>query len=280
MAVRPPAATMSGSNEWTPIPDPTVLTTQQLITAIENQRDLFDTRLEAMDKAIVLLQEMANRSPTIGEVYGIHGSKLDSLERRLDHKYLETATDIQHLRDLHFEKIEGLDKAVHFRFIERDKRAEQLSAANLTAVNAAWLAQKEATTKSEVATSDSIKQLQALLQTAISGLNTQVLDVKSRLDKGEGGNINGRVAFEDNRIEKQDNSTKMFAIIAVIVSVFVGVVELRGSFQKESDIQRLQTEQSTLSKNAARDPVERNEINALLQRLDALSARLNSVQVK
>lgn len=229
----PTVVTQGG--DWRPIPDPTVMTTLQLENAITSQRDVFETRLAAMDKAIILLQEMANRSPTIGEVFGIHGTKLESLEKRLDHKYVETSTDINHLRDLHSERMNGLEKRMDNQFIERDKRLEQLAMASSTAIAAALQAQKEAAnetqkssslaiTKSDVATADSIKQLQILFQTAISGLNTQVLDVKSRLDKGEGQGLGKITATDDYRYEQGarreqsvDNRGLVFGIVGSVI---------------------------------------------------------------
>lgn len=270
-----------GPKDWRPVPDPTVMTTMQLTGAITAQRDLFETRLASIDKAIILLQDRANGSPTIGEVWTVHETKIFSIEKRLDHEIL---TDIQHLRDLHHDKIESLERAVHNRFIERDKRAEQLSAANVTAVNAAWLSQKEAITKSEVATAESIKQLQTLFQTAISGLSTQVLDVKSRLDKGEGAGMGGRVALEDTRADKQDSSARMFAMIAIVVSVCIGVASIWGGLKKDDHnqlltdtVRQLQAEQFNQARGAARQPVEKSEVEGLISRMDALSARINSL---
>ena len=43
-----------------------------------------------------------------------------------------------------------------------------------------------AISKSEFATAESIKQLQAIFQTAIGAINDKIDDMKSRMDKGEG----------------------------------------------------------------------------------------------
>lgn len=229
----PTVVTQGG--DWRPIPDPTIMTTQQLSSAITAQRDLVETRLAAMDKAIVLLQDIANRSPTVAEVWGIHQIRIEGLENRLDHKYTETSTDISHLRDLHKERIDGLEKRMDNQFIERDKRFEQLSLTSSASIIASLQAQKDAAnetqktsslaiTKSEIATADSIKQLQILFQTAISGLNTQVLDVKSRLDKGEGQGLGKLTATDDYRYEQGarreqsvDNRGLVFGIVGSVI---------------------------------------------------------------
>lgn len=48
--------------------DPSTLTTQQLLRELANLRDLFDARLDAMAKAVELLQDFANRTPTTMDV--------------------------------------------------------------------------------------------------------------------------------------------------------------------------------------------------------------------
>jgi hypothetical protein len=234
------------TTEWRPVPDPTVLTTQQLQLAISSQRDLFETRLDAMDKAIILLQEMANRSPTVGEVYVQFGTKIDNIEKRLDHKYVETATDITHLRDLQSERMSGLEKKIDNQFLERDKRTDQLTLASSTAIAAALQAQKEAAgeaqksssaavSKAETATSDSIRQLQTLFQTSIGAMNTQILDVKSRLDKGEGGQSGQRETILDHRWSKRDeretsadNRGAILGVIGMVVGMAALVITIIG----------------------------------------------------
>lgn len=53
---------------WTPRPDPTLRTTEALLREISSIKELFETRLEAMDKAIALLQAAADKQPSIAEV--------------------------------------------------------------------------------------------------------------------------------------------------------------------------------------------------------------------
>lgn len=259
-----------------PVPDPTVLTTQQLTVAIANVTQLFETRLEAMDKAVSILQSTANQRPTPGEIalkadekfassetrlldfkelliskiaegIGIHASKIESMEKRLDHKYVETATDLRHLHDLMAERISGLKDQVAAQFNDRDKRAEQLALASTTAISAALQAQKEAAgetqkssylaiTKSETATADSIKQLQTLFQTAIAGLSAQLADVKSRLDKGEGQGAGRGSARDDYRYERSashDQSVDNRGMVAIAISAVAVIVTIVISFMSK-----------------------------------------------
>jgi hypothetical protein len=202
----PPSVT-----EWRPVPDPTVLTTQQLSVAIAAQRDLFETRIEAMDTAVKLLQENANRSPTIGEVYA-----------RFEERFIR------------------IDQS----FVERDKRTDQLTLASSTAIAAALQAQKEAAgesqksssaaiAKAETATSESIKQLQVLFQTSIAALSTQILDVKSRLDKGEGqgvGRLDVNTEIRGDRQDRYYKASENSGYIAIAISVIAVAASVMVSF--------------------------------------------------
>jgi hypothetical protein len=204
--------------EWRPMPDPAAeKTDRQIENAIMSLRDLVDTRLTAMDKAIVLLQQQANRSPTIGEVFA-----------RFEERFVR------------------IDQS----FIERDRRTDQLTLASSTAIAAALQAQKEAAgetqksssaaiAKSEAATGESIKQLQTLFQTSIAGLSNRIDDVKSRLDKGEGSGLGSREAVLDHRWEKRDNREEtvsyrgaLYGIIGIVIAIGSFTVAVFGHFMK------------------------------------------------
>jgi hypothetical protein len=142
-----------------PIPDPTILTTQQLNREVASMKELFDTRLGAMDKAVGLLQAQANRSPTIGEVYAQHEERF---------------------------------KAIAQQFSERDTRTEQTSRDSKVAVDAALQAQKEsvnaqnisnaqAIAKSEAAFTKQIDQIGNLIQTMAKGIDDKIDDMKERI---------------------------------------------------------------------------------------------------
>ena len=106
-----PTISPHNAPELRPIPDPTVLTTQQLAVAILNLKELFESRMSAMDKAVELLQQTANRSPTVNEVYMQHEERF---------------------------------KSIAVQFAERDIRTEQTSRDSKVAVDAALQAAKEA----------------------------------------------------------------------------------------------------------------------------------------
>jgi DNA anti-recombination protein RmuC len=165
-----------------PIPDPTILTREALKEAVYNLETRLSTRVDAIDEATRVFHEDLVRVPTTVD------------------------KAVTGLRELIEAKIEALNKIFGERFIridgqftERDKRTEQLTQASATAVTAALQAAKEAVgeqnkssalaiAKSEASTIESINKMQELFQTSIAGINTQIADIKSRLDKGDGHN--------------------------------------------------------------------------------------------
>lgn len=201
-----------------PIPDPTDLTTKRIEDVAKAQADLFETKLNAIDRVI----------------------------------------------DERFTRIDQL-------FAERDKRTEQQISASAKAIE-----------KAETSTRDSIRQLQDLFQTSISALGNQVGDVKSRLDKGEGQGTGRQSAKE----EVNDNSARMYSVIAIIVAAFVGISQVYGNFTKSDkeqilfdSVSKIQSDQFNLAKGIAKQPVEKADLELLTQRLDALSNRLNTIPV-
>jgi septation ring formation regulator EzrA len=175
----------------TPVPDPTVLTTHAIETAVAGLRDVVDvkiqagrevieTRLAALDTATELLQRIA-----------------DTLPQRIK-------DEVAHLRELREEAFHSLMQnletrfvGVQTQFIERDKRTEQLSVADKTAIAAALQAQKEAAAainesntvainKMETNFAKLIEQGQQLLQTVSLNTDEKINDLKGRIDRGEG----------------------------------------------------------------------------------------------
>lgn len=81
-----------GQQEWRPFPDPTLLTTQQLLRELASLRELFDARLGGMDRATVLLSETVNRTPTVIQTEISHlrellGQRMDAMQNLLDERY-------------------------------------------------------------------------------------------------------------------------------------------------------------------------------------------------
>jgi hypothetical protein len=148
----------------TPVPDPTLLTTQQLHRELTSLRELIETRLEGYDKAITLLQSTLDKSPSIAEMYASHGEKFHSIQTQ---------------------------------FTERDIRTEQTARDSKVAVDAALQAAKEAVgeqnkssalaiAKSETSTTKQIDQISVLIDNTRKSFDDKIDDIKQRLTSMEG----------------------------------------------------------------------------------------------
>lgn len=197
---------------WTPRPDPTVLTTDQLRREIAGLRDLFEVkntiieiRFEAQDKALSVLQNIADRQPWPAVLE----------ERTLA------------LREVMMQMF-STDSV---KFTELDKRTEALTAAGKIAIDAAFKAQQEAASKQEAQFTKVIDQTRELTQSGINGLQAQIQDLKSRLDKGEGaGHGRADQVVVQNRTE--DQSAKFFSMGISVIVMLIGVGALAISFMK------------------------------------------------
>jgi hypothetical protein len=209
--------------EVRPNPDPSVMTTAQLDRTIvgltENMSARFDaitTRLDGMDKATQILHGDLVRFPTI-------------LDREISCARDLLESKMKRISDVAIEKFARVDVL----FVEGDKRTQQLSTANALALAAALQAAKEAVAeqnrsnttaiaKSETAVSEQIKQMQVTFETGLRSTNEKIDDIKSRLDKGEGGSIGSSGARTEYRLDRG-----MFIQTATVaVAVSVGVIAL------------------------------------------------------
>lgn len=173
----PPGA--SGSR---PTPDPTLLTTRQLIREVDAIKELYevrfqcvdegvklhlekiDVRFDGMDKAILLVKEIAQKIPSVVD------EKIKALEGVQEVKF----------------------SSIGNQFDERDKRTEQLSLADKTAVAAALQAAKEAvgkqqetsdraSTKSELAFTKQLDQIVLMFQADAKSKDDKINDLKEQI---------------------------------------------------------------------------------------------------
>jgi len=153
--------------------DPTALTTQQLLRENFWLRELteakitqLEQRMEASDKAVDLLQQFTNRTPT--------------------------TKDIQHevmaLREVMVEKFQGIDTQLRERDVQTDKASRDVK----SAVDAAFAAAKEAVgeqnksnalaiAKSEAGFTKQIDSLAEQNKTNMRGVDDKFGDIKERL---------------------------------------------------------------------------------------------------
>lgn len=189
------SSTPMGPQGSTPVPDPTALTTDQLRREIASLNVLITTRLDAMDKAVDILRDLANREPTSSVLQ----ERTIALRAEMDQKF-QTDT---------------------VKFIELDKRTEALTAAGKIAIDAAFKAQQEAASKQEAQFTKQIDQSKDLVQTSLKALGDQISDIKSRLDRGE-GTVRGVEKYSDKSSEVLRNIIAgMAMLISFAALVFV-----------------------------------------------------------
>jgi hypothetical protein len=195
-----------------PVPDPTVLTTEQLLRAIAAERAITEGKIE------VLRERLAG----IDEATKLRLAGIEGIPAQIDEK-------VNHLANLMDEKVISIER----QFAERDTRAERESRDNKVAVDAAFAAQKEAASeqnksntlaiaKSETATTETISKLAELFRTTTDALADKIDDLKERVDRGEANN-QGQV---QNRTELRAVRTESHSNIQVIVGVVVTVAAI------------------------------------------------------
>jgi hypothetical protein len=167
----------------TPVPDPTILTTQQLVREIAASREIIEanigkieTRLDAMDTATELNKQATDKIPRI-----------------IDEKVCQ----LRKLFDERFTTVNERFRSIDTQFAERDTRTESVAQLGQKALEAALSAAKEAVgeqnksnalanAKMEAAFTKQIDGITLLIQNAIKALDEKINDLKGRLDRGEG----------------------------------------------------------------------------------------------
>jgi hypothetical protein len=164
----------------TPVPDPTLLTTQQLVREIAAVRGILEAQIEA------------ETNLTTARFVAVH-EKIDHNSGLLREIPELIRSEILHLKNLHDERFVSIET----QFKERDVRTESSARDSKIAVDAALQAAKEAVgeqnrsaalaiSKSETATVKQIDQQGLLIQTATKSLDDKINDMKDRLTRIEG----------------------------------------------------------------------------------------------
>lgn len=164
-------------------PDPSSLTTSQLLREINSLDKLLESRLDAIEKAVKVAHENYVRWPT--EV----DKAINNLRALFDERFQTTGEKFN---------------SIQTQFLERDTRTEQTSRDSKVAVDAALSAAKEAVSeqnksgalaiaKSEAATTKQIDQIGVTISTIQANLSGKIDDVKLQLaavvNQAKGSNI-------------------------------------------------------------------------------------------
>lgn len=170
-----PSVMAKATSGSVPVPDPTVLTTQQLVQRIADLKELVEVklggemstiraRLDGMDQAIKMRYDVVEQFPRVIE------------------------EKVAHLQRLHEERF----NSIRTQFEERDTRSEQAAQAGTKAIDAAFSAQKEAVgeqnrsnaaaiAKSEAQVKEQIASLGNLFKTTTDAATDKIDDVRTRL---------------------------------------------------------------------------------------------------
>lgn len=192
-----------------PVPDPTVLTTAALTREISSLEKVLSTRLDGMDRAIVVFNESITRVPT------------------------DTDKQIAHLKELviqMFKLAEERFLGIQTQFRERDVRVDQTAQYTKDAVDAALSAQKEqysqqnvsfaqSIAKSEAATAKQIDAQGQLLGSSSGALNDKIEAVKERLTRIEGEGRGERAAV----VTQQTSNMNTLSVVGLIIGALIGI---------------------------------------------------------
>lgn len=146
--------------------DPSALTTKQLQRENLWLRELIETRIDGMDKAIDLLQQFADRTPTT----------------------MDVQHEVKALREVTTEMIQGIRTQIQARDIQISTAAKDVK----SAVDAAFAAAKEAVSeqnksnalsnsKTEATFTKQIDMLGDTIKTNTKGMEDKIGDIKERL---------------------------------------------------------------------------------------------------
>ena len=207
----------------TPVPDPTILTTQQLYREIAASREIIEaniksleTRLTGMDTATQLNKAEQEKMPRMID------EKVCQLRKIMDEKF--GTVD---------EKFSSIDK----QFRERDVRTEQTQKDSKVAVDAALQAAKEAVgeqnqsnalanSKMETAFTKQIDQIGLQIQSTTKATDDKFEDVKGRLTTLE-TSINTRYDITTEH-RGQSNVTAYLVVVSIgiIISIFISLASV------------------------------------------------------
>ena len=140
----------NGDTEKPPIPDPTVLTTEQLLREIRNSEKLTDAKIDGIE--LVRDEKFRATKANCDEQFKSVGVQLSLVERQRVEQKADTKA--------------AVDAALA---AAKEAVKEQTTASGLSIA------------KSETATSEQLKQLTVTFTTAISGVTSTINDLKDRV---------------------------------------------------------------------------------------------------
>jgi hypothetical protein len=231
--------------EIIPNPDPSAVTSQAIDRAIGNAEKIINARIDGIEKGIEVFQADLTRVPTSVD-RAVQGLR-ELLEMRLNgvdhdmagiHSYMDKRREdiqeqISHLRDLLLSETEKLSAVTTERFLgvaaqfsERDTRTDQRAGDTKLAVDAAFAAAKEATSKIEMGFTKSIDGQQDLMNTNTKATDDKISDLKDRVTAMESRTQGIGAANVESRNNQNDSRGMMFGIVGIAIGIAAILVEI------------------------------------------------------
>jgi len=204
-----------------PVPDPTVLTTRQLLREIEILRGSIDDKVEARHREAAALKELLFvRIDAIERATALRARVIDDLPA-------DNARQIGHLRELMDERF----VSIGVQFEERDTRSEREARDNKLAVAAAFAAQEKqavaqnesnalAISKSESATAETIKTNQELGKSTTDAQGKTLDEIKGQVTTILASGVGAHEVLTDRRA----GTSQILAMVAVVATLFGGAL--------------------------------------------------------
>lgn len=191
-------------NEVLPNPDPSIITTAAIDRAITNLEGRLSARLDAIEKASDMFHTDLTRVPTLLD------RSILGLREFIEQKISELSAVTQ-------ERFNGIGN----QFSERDVRTEQRARDTKLAVDAAFAAAKESTSKIEAAFTKQIDAMINILDTKTVNLADAISDIKVRLTAIE--SRTGTVS--EVRKDSRENTSLIVAIVGVAIAIGVAFLK-------------------------------------------------------
>ena len=196
---------MADPQETTTVPDPSTLTTEQMLREVGNLREALESQIE-------------------------------NVEAQADLRMVDLANRIKHGQDVHDERF----LSVAQQFQERDLRTELGKTAAKEALDAALASAKElvssqsasqslAQDKAEKAITDQIKSLREMVLTEVKALTLQITEIKERLARENGTTTGGQDSIAERRAQEAEERARkaedgrrmmlMFSAVSIVITV-------------------------------------------------------------
>jgi hypothetical protein len=208
-----------------PRPDPTLRTLDVVARDLASLQKLIEARLDGYDKAILLLQNTTNRSPTPAEL----GIDIAAFKELVIEKFKGVTDSIQQ-RDVRLGQAEQAAKdAVTTAFTGSEKAVAAALQAAKEAVGAQSESFDRATTKAELATTKLLDALSVQISTSANGLDDKIDDLKELHNKLDSRltTIESRgVVVRETQTQTNWTTSTIVSVLGVLISLGALVVVL------------------------------------------------------